>query len=71
MSDPISFHSVMQAIKEPDKYYPILLNTLKFNLKFGSYSVYPCPCEECSKITEEETGELNQKLAIDLETNGE
>jgi hypothetical protein len=67
MSFPINSHNIMLAIKDPDRYYPGLLEMMKFNMEFGSSSQFPCSCEECQKLTEVEIEALNQKLNKDLE----
>ena len=68
MSSPITGCMIIKAAINEDDYF-CLLETMKFNYKFGSHIKIPCnctpPCKEKYNVTDEMIDNLNKKFAKD------
>lgn len=62
MSRPVGFHQIMLAVREPEKHYQTLVEAMRVNIAYGSFTVLPCECERCLSVTKEEIDELDTKL---------
>lgn len=68
MSIPISYCSVVRAAKDADAFNR-LVNMMRFNLKFGAFSQFPCRCEPQCECSDEELDAMNDKLTAALKVD--
>ena len=67
MSYPISYCLVSRAAYGDDVAYKALADAMRYNIKCGHYTQFPCNCDpKCVEVTQELGEALNQRLAEDL-----
>jgi hypothetical protein len=65
MSIPIHSHNIVQAINGDEKAYEQLIEDMMYN-SIMPYTIFPCDCEVCKKVTKEQEAEFNKRFQEDL-----
>ena len=63
MSIPISTCAVCKAALGDEDMFNKLVEAMKYNLRFGAWSWFPCKCDPpCPKPTDEQLEKFNERM---------
>jgi hypothetical protein len=68
MSEPIAGCWILAAARGDEGSYQKILKAMRYNIAFGSQTIFPCNCQpRCPQPTDEQMEALDRRLQADIQ----
>jgi hypothetical protein len=72
MTEPIAGCWILAAARRDEGSYQKVLKAMRYNIAFGSQTMFPCNCQpRCPQPTDEQMEALDRRLQADLSESQE